>query len=638
MASRDRGAARLFAGGAVGLVLLTLVAYLPALHGGFVWDDDDYVTENDTLRSLDGLRRIWFEPRSIPQYYPLVHTSFWIEYQLWQLDPLGYHLVNVLLHALGAVLLWAVLRRLGIGGAWLAAAVFALHPVHVESVAWVSERKNVLSGVFYLASLLALLPLAGLARPGPAPPAEAAGKATWDGRRYGVALVLFAAALASKSVTCSLPAALLLLIYWRRGRLAGRDVALAAPMLALGLAAGLHTAFLERVHVGAQGIAWDLSFIDRLLIATRALWFYAGKLLWPEPLIFNYPRWDVDPAVPWQWLFPLAAAAVVAVLFFGRRRLGRGPLVAALFFAGTLFPALGFFDLYPMLYSFVADHFQYLASLGLLVAAVAAGHALLSRQRWWRRSVGVALAAGVVAVTFGLTFLQSLTYWDAETLWRATIAANPDSWMARDNLAVLLQQRAREAQGRGQPRPAARLWAEATDHLERSLELHADHQAYDALGQVRLQERRFAEAVELFRASLEQNADQPAVRLNLGTALGALGREAEQIAELRRAREMAPDDVAALRNLASLYLTARTPELRDARQARELAARACELTGRRDPWQLGMLAEAEAALGNLEAAVRAIDEALVQVRESEHPPVLAATLRARRDEYRRQME
>ncbi len=633
MASRDRGALRLFAGGALGLVLLTLSAYLPALHGGFVWDDDDYVTENDTLRSLDGLRRIWLEPRSIPQYYPLVHTSFWIEYRLWQLDPLGYHLVNVLLHALGAVLLWAVLRRLGVGGAWLAAAVFALHPVHVESVAWITERKNVLSGVFYLASLLALLPLAGLTRTG-----AAAGKATWDGRRYGAALVLFAAALASKSVTFSLPAALLLLVYWQRGRLAGRDAALAAPMLAMGLAAGLHTAFLERVHVGAQGAAWDLSLVDRILIATRALWFYAGKLLWPEPLIFNYPRWDVDPAAPWQWPFPLLTAAVVAVLFFGRRRLGRGPLVAVLFFAGTLFPALGFFDVYPMRYSFVADHFQYLASLGLMVAAVAAGHALLARQRWWRRSVGVALAAVVVAVYFGLTFLQSLAYWDAETLWRATIAANPGSWMARDNLAALLHKRAREAEGQGQPREAAALRAEATVQLERSLELHPDSQAYDALGQVRLQERRFEDAVELFRASLGRNADQPTVRLNLGTALGALGRETEQLAELQRALEMAPDEVAALRNLASLYLTARSPELRDARQARELAARACELTGRRDPWQLGLLAEAEAALGNFESAVRVIEEALDLVRGSQHPPRLAATLRAKRDEYRHRLE
>jgi protein O-mannosyl-transferase len=130
------------------LVVAVLIAYLPALQGGYIWDDNRYVTENPILPQPDGLAAIWTDPGATIQYYPMVFTTFWLEYRLWGLNPLGYHATNILLHALSALLLWAILRRLAVPGAWLAAALFALHPVHVESVAWVTERKNVLSGLF----------------------------------------------------------------------------------------------------------------------------------------------------------------------------------------------------------------------------------------------------------------------------------------------------------------------------------------------------------------------------------------------------------------------------------------------------------------------------------------------------------
>ncbi len=143
------------------------------------------------------------------------------------------------------------------------------------------------------------------------------------------------------------------------------------PFFVAGAALALVTSWLERTHVGASGPDWALSVLDRCLIAGRALWFYAGKLLWPANLTFIYPRWQVDPGVWWQWLFPLMAVAMVTILWSLRERIGRGPLVAVLFFAGTLFPALGFANVYPMRYSFVADHFQYLASAGLIALAAA---------------------------------------------------------------------------------------------------------------------------------------------------------------------------------------------------------------------------------------------------------------------------
>jgi len=248
---------------ALGLLAL-LLAYEPALRAGFIWDDDVYVTDNANLVEPGGLRRIWLEPRTSPQYYPVVHTSFWIEQRLWGSAPFGYHLVNVLLHFAAALLVWRLLERLGVPGAALAAAVFALHPVHVESVAWVTERKNVLSGVLYLAAFLAYLRF------------DAGGPGRW--RAYALASGLFLGALGSKTVTASLPAAVAVVLWWRDGRLEPRRLAPLLPLLALGAAAGLATAWLEAAHVGASGEEWSLSPVGRCLVAARALWFYLGKL------------------------------------------------------------------------------------------------------------------------------------------------------------------------------------------------------------------------------------------------------------------------------------------------------------------------------------------------------------------------
>jgi protein O-mannosyl-transferase len=279
------------------LAVVTFVAYQPTWHAGFIWDDDTHVTENANLRSLHGLYRIWFEPLADQQYYPLQLTGFWIEYHLWGLRPFGYHAVNILLHVLNALLLWMVLQQLEIPGAWLAAAIFAVHPVQVESVAWVSELKNLLSTTFYLGALLAFIrfrPLTGEERAGPP---------SWG--YYALAIALFLCALLSKTVACTLPAVLVLLLWWKRGRVERQDVGVLSPMFLLGITFGLMTAWLEKHHVGASGPEWSLSFLQRCLLAGRALWFYAGKLFWPHNFIFIYPRWEIDPGAWWQYLFPV---------------------------------------------------------------------------------------------------------------------------------------------------------------------------------------------------------------------------------------------------------------------------------------------------------------------------------------------
>ncbi|HVC94844.1 MAG TPA: tetratricopeptide repeat protein [Pirellulales bacterium] len=542
---------------------LTLLAYLPASQGDFIWDDELYVTKNATLRSAEGLRDIWLHPQASPQYYPLVFTSFWLEYHCWGLRPLGYHAINILLHAANAVLFWRLLARLEVPGAWLAAAIFVLHPVQVESVAWISERKNVLSMFFYLAAATVFLRWdeagqghrSGIrensagrrARSGirensdRAPPANTGiltNSATW--RTYGLSLGLFLAALLSKTVTASLPAALLLVAWWRRGRITRGDVWPLAPMFALGLLFGGLTAVLERVHVGATTA--DLAFtpVERLLIAGRAFWFYVGKLVWPARLTFIYPRWTIDATLVWQYVFPLAG---LAVLWWGRARWGRGPIVAVLFFAGTLVPALGFFNVFPMRYSFVADHFQYLASLGPIALAAAGMVRLWGRAAGRGRWIVVAAAASWLALLGGLTWRQGHVYRDEETLWRRTQENNPYGYLPNHNLAAMLV-------ARGE-------LAEAARHYRLALEANSTSDlgglAYCGLGTVvdLLGDR--AEAVRCFERALAIDRRYVAAYKGLAKAAHDEGKFDDSIRYLLQALRIAPDDRDAHANLVRLY-------------------------------------------------------------------------------------
>ena len=491
-------------GALAGLILVgTLVAYLPAMQGGYIWDDDDYLTRNPALDSGEGLRDIWFEPGTTRQYYPLVHTTFWIEKRLWGLDPLGYHVVNVLLHASSALLLWRILLGLGVPGAWLAAALFALHPVHVESVAWITERKNVLSGLFYLSAASLYLRARSL-------------------RGHALALLLFLAALASKTVTVSLPVALALLLWWRGERLTRERLLPLGAMVAVAIPAGLFTIWMEKYSVGARGPDWGFSLVERSLIAGRALWFYASKLAWPAELTFIYPRWRIDVGVAWQYLFPAAAAGVGATLLLLRERIGRGAFTGVAFFALTLAPALGFVDVYPMKYSFVADHFQYLASIGLIALAAA------GIVRWLPSRPATVVSALLLLSFAGLTWSQGRIYRDEETLWRDTVAKNPAAWMARVSLGNLLERTGRTEEAIGQ--------------YSAVLELDpANGMALNNLGVILFNARRYDEAAQLFERSREIDPDDAMVQANLGDIRRVQGRDQEALEHYRRSLELKPD-------------------------------------------------------------------------------------------------
>ncbi len=577
------------------LVAATFLAYWPALHGGFVWDDASWTTNLSALfQNASGLRTIWFQPTALQQYYPLTGTTFWLDYQLWKYWTLPYHVENVLLHALAALLFWRLLRRLQLPGAWLAAALFALHPVMVESAAWITERKNVLSLVLYLAAFLAYLRYAeGVTGGQPSPRFGTAGewRVTRTGggvlswwrrccrtavRRssgapttfksghyqvfYGLALVLFLGALLAKTTAFSLPAVILLMGWWKRGCIRWRaDVLPTLPFFAAALALCAMTDWLEKNHVGAQGADFALTFPQRCLITGRAFWFYLGKLFWPAHLCFIYPRWQLNPGVWRQWLYPVTAAGTVFALWLARRRIGRGPITALLFFVGTLFPVLGFMNAYFMRYSFVCDHWVYVSSLGMLalVAALVARAAEEPRRRW----MVYGFAVVVLPVLGILTWRQAGAYRDMETLWRTTIAQNPSCWMAQNNLGDLLLDRGKAVEAETLYREALRhspdyaeshnnigtalaaqgKLAEAIQQFDQALQLKPGYaDAHYNIGVALASQGKWAEAIQHYEQALQLKPDYAEARNNLGIALGSQGRLAEAIQQFDRALQLKP--------------------------------------------------------------------------------------------------
>jgi tetratricopeptide (TPR) repeat protein len=557
-----------------------------------------------------------------------------------------------------------VLVLLRVPGAWIAAAIFALHPVEVESVAWISERKNVLSGVFYFASALTYLTFV------------AAREAVDPGKHrtflYAASLALFVCALLSKTVTCSLPVALLLAAWWKSGRLGWRDVLPTIPFFVIGFVLGLTTAWLEKHHVGAAGAAWSLTLADRVILAGRALWFYAFKLIWPAELTFIYPRWQISAAVLWQWLFPISALAVVAALWRARGRIGRGPLVAVLFFATTLFPALGFVDVYPFRYSFVADHFQYLASVGI-VALAAAGLSRLPRV----------VPAAILALLAFLTWQQVGSYRDLETLWRDTVKKNPGSWMAHASYAavlidkkqldeamthlraaekidpnnaeiqnniglVLLQtagpeaalpyyQRALEIE----PNRAAAVHYnmgrallllgrpnESVPYFKRALQIdHTYVLAHSDLGDALLLLGRVEESYEHLRIALAVAPGLTDAHYNMANTLLQMGQTTEAVSHLERVLAMRPDDAEAQKNMAWVLATSPDRELRNGSRAVELAESAQRQRQGSDPIVGATLAAAYAETGRFADAITAAETAL-QTAEKSRNDTLASLLRA----------
>ncbi|HEX8341464.1 MAG TPA: hypothetical protein VF624_11195 [Tepidisphaeraceae bacterium] len=467
--------------GALLLVTLVVACYAYTLSFQYIWDDDQYLTDNSTIRTFAGLSRIWTDIAASPQYYPVTLTSFWAEYQLLRgFNPAVSHGINFGLHAVCAVLLLAILRHLRVPGAWLGAAVFAVHPINVESVAWITERKNTLSLAFGLASLFVFLRYRGLiVADEPVPHAKEDAESDEDepfrlklptepGRLYALFLILFVAAVLAKSTLAVLPGVAAVILWWKRGRLTRDDLLpLVAPMV-IGVLAGLLTAYIERSprHVGATGPEWDLG-LGRLALAGQTAWFYLGKILAPHPFVFfkaswladakgplvitapeflrpvlpwpltfNYARWKVDPTQLRQWIGTAGVAAAVIGAFLLRRKVGRGLLAGVLLYLGCLLPASGLFNVWPMRFSYVADHFAYVAAIPAIVL-LCAGASLLGARLFASERVPAILASAVLVVLSAVTVAHSHTFRDQETLWTSTLLRNNQSWLAAVNYGAL---------------------------------------------------------------------------------------------------------------------------------------------------------------------------------------------------------
>jgi len=549
--------------GAVFIVLAVFIAYLPALRGGFIWDDNDHLTENPCIVGPLGFKDIWLTSAAV--YYPLVLTSFWVQHALWGLHPLPYHLVNIVVQAACVVLLWRVLRRLHVPGAWLGAVLWGVHPVQVESVAWITELKNTQSCLFFLLSVYFFLRWQNIG-------ADAGGKPSeWHYALSGLCATL---AILSKASTVMLPVVLGLCWWWVEKRWRWRNLLRLAPFFLISAATGLWTIWEQKFHSGALGPQWAQSWPERFVVAGKVVWFYLGKLFWPHPLMFIYPRWDINAHSITAFL-PLAAVAMVLLLLWRYRRDGR---LGAVFFAFAcflvqLFPVMDFFNVYFFRYSFVGDHFQYLASMGPLVLAGAF---------LWRMSVrfagGLVVApcfclAAPVVVLMALSWQYCHVFRNNETLWRDTLAKNPACWLAHTDWGWLLTAQGKLAEAEKHYREAIRLRFDSEDahydygnmlvkagrldeaiaQYRQALQLKpADPEAWNNLGVVLYQEHRTDEAIACFHEALRYQPGFADAHFNLGNALLVEHKLDEAVQEYREALRLAPDSIAIKNRLRAL--------------------------------------------------------------------------------------
>ena len=533
------------------LFVLIAVIYFPAARAGFVWDDS-IMRDLKAVSTWGGIWELWFDPASAytqggrwreGHYWPLLYTTFWIEHKLWGFSPAGYHAVNILIHFANTVLLWRLLARLAVPGAWFAAAVFAAHPLHTESVAWIMARKDMLATLFCLAALAMWLRFVESRRRG----------------HYAGSLLLFAAAMLCKSVVVVFPATLLMLQWWKEGGVSRKCLLRAAPFFLVGLAMAVADMLF---YQNVQPVSLGYSMPERVLIAAHALWFYAGKLLLPVDLAVIYPHWDVNATNLLGWLYVIAAVVVAVALWLLRGRIGRGPLACALFFAVMLSPTLGFVDYGYMRYSFVADRYQYLAGIGVIVLFAASASYGSRRLPGSLGNMTKGAALALLALLGVATWNQAGVYRDDVTLFRHVISLNPKAYTAHMNLAYALLhgegpseealEAAREAVRKrplyysshnvlGAALSGLGRHEEAEKHLRRAAELNPRYApAFLNLGESFRRRGRYKEALEAYLAALRIDPDYPLPYVGMGYVLFGLKRYEEANSSMKRALSLQP--------------------------------------------------------------------------------------------------
>lgn len=659
--------------GIVLLAIIVMISYFPALFGEFVWDDVKGIEKNPLLRTADGLWKIWLHPTMLPyevHYWPIVYTFFWLEYHLWNLNPFWYHLVNITIHLINTILLWGILRRLAVPGALLAAAIFGVHPVHTESVAWIIELKDVLSGMFYLTVFLLYLQFEDSRN-------RSRNRNKWY--IYAASLFFFLCAMLSKSIAVSLPIALLLALWWKKDNFKKDDIVRIVPFFVIAFFLAAADMWFVWQH---QNASYGLSLIDKCLIAGRAFWFYIGKVVFPVGLIAVYPRWEVNAYIVWQYIFPLSAAALLLLLWFKKNRFGKGVLIAVLYFTVTLSPVLGFVEFGYMTHSFAADRFQYLASIGIIIlfSGILAIIGNNIRNNKWVK-VGVVC---LLVFTLGFqTWEHSKDYKDDETLFTPTVAKNPNDWIARVNLGAVLYQKNKIQEAITHLEKALELNpAQSTAHLNlgsalflsgrineartqylEALRLEPNNaEIYNNLGLLEKKDENFKEAVGYYEKALQINPDYGEVHRNLALALLSIDKydeaithcnEAlhldpndattylywgiilmkekkygEAISKYRQALGIDPKELTAANALAWALAASGDEKFRNVDEAVQLATMVCERTRYAVPEFLDTLAVAYAAAGRFDDAVQ-IEEKAVQLARSKKQEDAAKTIESR---------
>jgi tetratricopeptide (TPR) repeat protein len=635
-----------FAGfaGTVTLFSLTLLVYWPAIQGKFVWDDWLIIQKNPLLTGEFRLHSIWFQTD-----FPLSTVVLWLEWLAWEKNPAGYHVVNILLHSLNAVLIWQLLRRLWIPGAGLAAALFAAHPLCVPSVAWISELKNTLSLPFYLLSLWWYLDTEKKPASNTPPAPDPAPRSTPHASRlpYVLSLAAFLLALLAKTSTVMLPIVLLSLAWWRRGRITGWDLRRAAPYFVLAFAFGLLSVWFQSHQVLHGRSAQNENFFGRIAAAAWAIWFYLGKALVPIKLNLIYPRWVIAATAIRSWVPLLLLCIAFGVLWRARRGWGRPALFGLGFFVVNLFSALGFFDMYFLEISRVSDHFAYISLIGI-VGMVAGGLAWIAERFSEKRhgtgavqnvgmpstspvQLGLQFAScGLVVLLAFATFNRARVFATEEGLWRDTLAKNPSAWPALNNLACLEAERQNlthaitlfESSLALNPNNAAahinlgralaqrgRL-ADAEAHFQSALKLKPNSfEAHRFYASLLVSQRRTGEALNHFQEALklEPNID---ARLEFALALNRSGEAARAIQEFHRVLAAKPDTLEALNNLAWILATSADGKLRDGVEAVRLGEHACRLTDYKQAIPVGTLAAAYAEAGRFPEAQTTAEKAI----------------------------
>jgi tetratricopeptide (TPR) repeat protein len=552
----------------IGSVILT---YSPIWQAGFIWDDDAVLTANPCIVGPLGFKEIW--TTSAADICPLVLTTFGIEHALWGLAPLPFHLVNVLLHGASAVLLWRVLRSLRVQGAWLGAALWALHPVEVESVAWITEMKNTESGLFFLLSILFFAKWLRAKEPD---------ERTVIGWNYALTLLFAALAMASKSSTVILPVVLCLCAWWLDGRWNWRTAVRVFPVFLMSIAAGVLSIWTQGLQLATMtDPQWARTWPQRLAAAGDAVWFYLGKLLWPHPLIVIYPRWQIDGG-QWASYLPLLTILAVSTFFWLRReRWFRAYFFSFAYFTMALLPVLGLIDSPIFRYSLVFDHFQYLASIGPLALAgtglVWFANFVIPKKPWFHS----ALCAELLLILGMASWQRTRIYASQETLWTETLTENPKSWLAQNTVGLIFFSRGQWDEAvtqfqnvlqiypnfadahcnlgsalfqRGQPEEGVAQFQKALEINPNLLEAHSN------LGSIFLQKGRLNEAIVQYQEALEINPSSCPTHYNLGNALWQEGQLEKAIMQFQETLRLNPDFAAAQDSLAKVQALVRQRE------------------------------------------------------------------------------